>query len=251
MNEETGGSKQETKLYLSKNRKKDNKKVLFTVLAICLIYIVGRFVQDTTWYRKMSGQFIELGSTYDGKDQFQQEKKALLALVEKCKLSKDAKVLLEGIVPGVSFNLNKDGNAIGPFPEAHTIYVYDKGKEYRFQYLEDYDVSIWDSVVSQKDLEAEKYYNLYEYIGMLEYYDSSVASKLDYPYYHVEYMPYEHIEKTLKMDEAKLYLYQDGQYEEVKEIPVGDYAYYDFVGSDSQNRFTREEGTYGYLLIKR
>ncbi len=238
---------QEARPYSTKRRQSAVRMIIAAVI-FAFFGFMG-VVVISTWSRGNYPEVLRFESKYKGKDRFQQEKSVLLEVAKQCEFSKDAKVRLVGLVPGVDFCLMEDGNEISFKPGLHTIYIYDEGKEYQLQYDGTYRVFVTEVEDQHQEVEEQNYCNFYDYIEMLDYYDKDVVSTLEFSYYHVEYMPYEQVRDTFELKEAKLYLYTEGEYQEVTQIPAGEYAYYAYVGSESDSRFTRTEGTYGYLFI--
>ena len=239
---------EEAKPYYSKNQRQAVIRLMIAAVIFALMGLVG-VVVVSTWNRINNREVLKFESDDEGKDRFQQEKSVLLEVAKQCEFSKDAKVRLIGLVPGVDFCLMEDGNEISSKPGLHISYIYDQGKEYQLQYDGTYRVFVTEVEDQEQEVEEQNYCNFYDYIEMLDYYDKDVVSTLGFSYYHVEYMPYEQIQETFVLKEAKLYLYTEGEYHEVTQIPAGEYAYYAYVGSESDSRFTRTEGIYGYLFI--
>lgn len=236
--------------YWSKKRRKVYYGISLMFLLCVIGIFVGKCILSSQWYQISTGNLVELEEFYDGKDRFAQEKAALLDFAKQCNISKDAKILMEGVIEGVTFQVKEDGEAINPIDEVHIIRVYDQGKSYKIQFNGRYTVFI-DECEENELVREKQYYNFYEYIEFLDAYDSGIVNGLGYPYYHVNYSFYEVLEAEVSLEGCVLYLYQNGKYELVEQIPEGDYAYYAYVGSVEPNTFSREDGTYGYLFIKR
>lgn len=228
--------------------KRDKKHYIIGLLIITLVGVVlVEWISPSIWYQKITKQVIELEAEYPGKDQFEQEKNALLEVAKQCGFTNDAKVMLSGMIPDLNVQLNKEGQSLHRFQETQMLSVYDRDKMYSVQFTDKYRVFIsrW------KEKEGVQYYNFLEYVNSLDLYDSKVVNQLDYPYYNVSYMPYKKFDSVFKDREAKLYLYEKGEYKEIKEVPIGAYGYFSYVGSKSENSYSREKGTYGYLFVKR
>jgi hypothetical protein len=204
--------------------------VLVATAFITLILIGAIFL-----YQDVNDGVIQLGVMEDSDaNAFESVRMAARKLGDEVELSNQAKIMFQGVVDeGLDLFLDDKGNFYNPSFQGVIMCIYDKDKGYQLQrnYDNSYTAYVLDNF-SKNTVKEEHILNYNDYINMKDYYNSDIVDQLDFSNYYSCYIPYWNCttEEDQATDGFTCYLYQDGKYIPLDQIPQGEYSYYKYQG---------------------